>query len=94
MIHFLHPAALLLLLPLALVAFWLARPGKALAVSYSSTNLVRAVADPRRTRWGRFVPALRWLGAALLVVALARPSIEHRTAQVQASGLTSCSAST
>ncbi|MGO8995248.1 MAG: VWA domain-containing protein [Polyangiaceae bacterium] len=87
MIQFLHPAALLLLLPLALVAFWLARPGKALAVAYSSTDLVRAVADPRRTRWGRFVPALRWLGAALLIVALSRPSIEHRNAQVQASGV-------
>jgi Ca-activated chloride channel family protein len=87
MIHFLHPAALLLLLPLALVAFWLARPGRALAVAYSSTDLVRAIADPRRTRWGRFVPALRWLGAALLIVALARPNIEHHNAQVQASGV-------
>jgi Ca-activated chloride channel family protein len=87
MIHFLHPAALLLLVPLGLVALWLARPGRALAVAYSSTDLVRAVADPRRTRWGRFVPTLRWLGAALLIVALARPSIEHRTAQVQASGV-------
>jgi Ca-activated chloride channel family protein len=72
---------------LALVAFWLARPGRALAVGYSSTDLVRAIADPRRTRWGRFVPALRWLGAALLIVALARPNIEHHNAQVQASGV-------
>jgi Ca-activated chloride channel family protein len=87
MIHFQYPAALLLLLPLALVAFWLARPGRALAVAYSSTDLVRAIADPRRTRWGRFVPTLRWLGAALLVVALARPNIEHHNAQVQASGV-------
>jgi Ca-activated chloride channel family protein len=87
MIHVQHPAALLLLLPLALVAFWLARPGRAIAVAYSSTDLVRAIADPRRTRWGRFVPALRWLGAALLIVALARPNIEHHNAQVQASGV-------
>jgi Ca-activated chloride channel family protein len=87
MIHFLHPAALLLLVPLGLVALWLARPDRALAVTYSSTDLVRAVADSRRTRWGRFVPTLRWLGAALLIVALARPNIEHRTAQVQASGV-------
>jgi Ca-activated chloride channel homolog len=78
---------LLLLIPLALVAFWLARPGRALAVPYSSTDLVRVAADPRRTRWGRFVPALRWLGAALMIVALARPSIEHHNAQVQASGV-------
>jgi Ca-activated chloride channel family protein len=33
------------------------------------------------------VPALRWLGAALLIVALARPNIEHHNAQVQASGV-------
>jgi len=87
MIHLQHPAALLLLIPLALVAFWLARPGRALAVPHSSTDLVRVAADPRRTRWGRFVPALRWLGAALMIVALARPSIEHHNAQVQASGV-------
>ncbi|HEY3817707.1 MAG TPA: VWA domain-containing protein [Polyangiaceae bacterium] len=86
-LHFLYPAALLLLLPLALVAFWLARPGQAAAVAYSSAELVRSVASGRRTRWGRFVPALRWLGAALVIVALARPSIEHRNVTVQASGV-------
>jgi Ca-activated chloride channel family protein len=87
MIHFQHPAAFLLLVPLALIAFWLARPGRAMAVAYSSTDLVRAVAGPRRTRWGRFVPALRWIGAGMLVVALARPDIEHTNAQVQSSGV-------
>jgi Ca-activated chloride channel family protein len=87
MIHFQHPTVLLLLLPLALFAFWMARPGRAIAVAYSSVDLVRSVADPRRTRWGRFVPSLRWLGAALLIAALARPSIEHHNAQVQASGV-------
>ena len=87
MIHFQHPAVLLLLVPLALTAFWLARPGRAMAVTYSSADLLRAAATPRRTRWGRFVPALRWLGAASLLVALARPDIEHHDAQVQASGV-------
>jgi Ca-activated chloride channel family protein len=33
------------------------------------------------------MPALRWLGAGMLVVALARPVIEHHDAQVQASGV-------
>lgn len=86
-LQFQHPAALLLLIPLALIAFWLARPGRASAVAYSSTDLVRAVAKPRRTRWGRLVVATKWLGAALLVVALARPSVERHNVQVQASGV-------
>jgi Ca-activated chloride channel family protein len=82
-----HPMALLLLVPLALVAFWLARPGRASAIAYSSTDLVRDVASSRRTRWGRFLLPLRWLGAALLVVALARPAFAHRNVQTQASGV-------
>ena len=87
MIHFQHPLALLLLVPLALVAMWLARRGRPSAVAYSSTELVRAVAKTRRTRWGRFVPAMRWLGAGLMVVALARPNIERHGSQIHASGV-------
>jgi len=87
MIHFEHPAAFLLLLPLALIAFWLARKGRPGAVAYSSTDLVRSVARTRRTRWGRFLPALRWVGAGLLIVALARPNSERHSSQVQASGV-------
>lgn len=87
MIHFLYPAVLLLLLPLALVAFWLARRGRPGAVAYSSTELLKSIARTRRTRLGRFLPALRWIGASLLVVALARPVIEHRSSNVQASGV-------
>jgi Ca-activated chloride channel family protein len=87
MIHFQHPAVLLLLLPLALVAFWMARRGRPAAVAYSSADLVRAAGKTRRTRWGRFLPALRWLGAGLLVVAIARPETERHSSQVQASGV-------
>jgi Ca-activated chloride channel family protein len=86
-IHFQHPAALLLLLPVALVALWMSRPGRAVAVGYSSTELVRSVGMTRRTRWGRFVPALRWLGSALLIVALARPTIDHHDVAIKASGV-------
>ena len=87
MIHFEHPAALWLLLPLALVAFWLGRPGRASAVAYSHADLVRSIARLRRTSWGRLVPALRWLGAAFLVMALARPTRERKNVQVEASGI-------
>jgi Ca-activated chloride channel family protein len=79
--------ALLLLVPLALIAFWLARPGRANAVAYSSTDLVRGVAISRRTRWGRLLVPLRWLGAALFVVALARPAFAHHEVQIRASGV-------
>jgi Ca-activated chloride channel family protein len=87
MIHFLHPFALLLLLPIALGALWLARRGAPAAVAYSSTELVRSVARSRRTRWGRIMPALRWLGASLLVVALARPVVQHHHSTIHASGV-------
>jgi|NGEPerStandDraft_6_1074524.scaffolds.fasta_scaffold01386_3 Ca-activated chloride channel family protein len=87
MIHFEHPAVLLLLLPLALIAFWLARRGRPPAVTHSNIDLIRAVAKQRRTRWARFLPSLRWIGAALMIVALARPDIVHQHGQVQTSGV-------
>jgi Ca-activated chloride channel homolog len=87
MIHFQHPAALLLLIPLFLVAWWLGRPGRPSAISHSTTELVRAVARVRRTRWGRLLPLLRWICAALFVIALARPDVEHRQGAVHASGV-------
>jgi len=87
MIQLQYPLVLLLLVPIALVAFWLARRGRPAAVAFSSTEIVRAVARSRRSRWGRFLPALRWLGVSLLVVALARPHVERHHASIHASGV-------
>jgi Ca-activated chloride channel family protein len=87
MIHVEYPLLLLLLVPIALVALWLARRGRPAAVAYSSTDIVRSVAKTRRTRWGRLMPALRWLGASLLVVALARPFVAHHHSSIHASGV-------
>jgi Ca-activated chloride channel family protein len=87
MIHFQHPAVLLLLIPVALIAWWLGRSGRPGAIAHSNTDLVRSVARVRRTRWGRFLPLLRWTGVALFLAALARPSVEHRQAHVQSSGV-------
>ncbi len=87
MIHFQHPAAFLLLVPVVLVAWWLGRSGRPMAVAHSSVELVRAAARVRRTRWSRFLPLLRWISVALFVAALARPYIEHRQTQVHASGI-------
>lgn len=87
MIHFAHPAFLLLLLPLALFAWWLGRAGRSSAVAHPSIDLIRSAARSRRTRWGHLLLALRWLGAALVVVALAQPEIRQRHSQVQSSGV-------
>jgi len=87
MIHFLHPAALLLLIPLGVLAFWLGRAGRPPAVPHSSTELVRQLAKQRRTRWGKLLPRLRWLAAALFVLALARPTVEHHHAATHSSGV-------
>jgi Ca-activated chloride channel family protein len=87
MIHFQHPAILLLLIPLVLLAFWLGRKGRPGAIAHSNTDLVRSLAKARRTRWGVLLPTLRWVGAALFLVALARPVLEHRHAGVKASGV-------
>lgn len=87
MIQLQHPAVLLLLIPLASIALWLAHRGRPDAVAYSRTDLVRAVAKTRRTRWGRFLPAMRWIGAGLMVVGLARPYLENHKAKLHASGV-------
>jgi Ca-activated chloride channel family protein len=87
MIQLQYPLVLLLLVPIALVAFWLARRGRPAAVAFSSTEIVRTVARTRRSRWGRLSPTLRWLGVSLLVVALARPHIERHHASIHASGV-------
>jgi Ca-activated chloride channel family protein len=87
MIHFQEPYWLYLLIPVFAFALWLGRAGRPSAVLHPSAELVRAAARTRRTRWGRFLPLLRWLAAGLFVLALARPSIEHRHASVTSSGV-------
>lgn len=87
MIHFQHPAVLLLLAPLALIAFWLGRAGRPSAVAHPNVELVRALAKVRRTRFARILPLLRWVGAALLIAALARPEIVKQHAEVRSSGV-------
>ncbi len=87
MIHFQHPIVLLLLIPLVLFAWWLGRSGRPAAVTHSNTELVHELSKARRTRWGRLLPLLRWVGGALFVLALARPNIERRHAEVHSSGV-------
>ena len=87
MIHFLHPELLLLLLLLPAVAFWLGRQGRVAAVEYSSANVAREVAREARSRAGRWMLLLPLLGAAFLIVGLARPQLTQGTTEIQASGI-------
>lgn len=86
-LHFQHPYVLVLLVPIALLALLMARRGRPGAALHASTDLLRAVSRTRRTRFGRFLPVLQWLGAALVVVGLARPTTEQAHAKVEASGV-------
>src|ERR1700678_2322987 len=76
---------LLALLPLALI--WRGRKGSVAAVEYSSVGLARAVARNTKSRVGRLVWLLPVLGAALLIVGLARPQLAHGRTEVTANGI-------
>jgi Ca-activated chloride channel family protein len=73
MFRFAHPEVLLLLLLLPLVAWWTLRPGRERSVAYSSLDLLLG-AGLGAAAWKRYgKTALRLLGLALLIFALARP---------------------
>lgn len=79
---------LLLLLTLVPVLAWLkGRHGEQPAFLYSSVQLVRPIVGITRSAAGRFLPLLRWLTLAFLIVALARPRLDRSETQVTASGI-------
>ncbi|HEX4457738.1 MAG TPA: VWA domain-containing protein [Polyangia bacterium] len=82
-----NPHLLWLLALLPLLALWLGRQGAQPAVVYSSIAPARVVARVTRSRWGRVLQIARWLGVALLIVALARPQLGHASTEVDASGV-------
>src|SRR5262245_17869555 len=84
---FAHPWLLLLLLLLPLLAWLKGRRGRPPAFVYSSVQLVRAVLNVTRSRSGGFLAALRWLGLALFIIALAQPRLARSERQVKASGV-------
>jgi Ca-activated chloride channel family protein len=87
MFHFLQPEWLWLLALLPLALLWRGRKGSVAAVQYSSVGLARAVARSTRSRVGRLVWLLPVLGAALLIVGLARPQLAHGRTEVTANGI-------
>ncbi len=84
---FAHPWLLLLLLLLPLLAWLKGRRGAPPAFVYSSVQLVRAMQNIHRSRFGGFLGSLRWLALALGIVALAQPRLTKSTTEIKASGV-------
>ncbi len=86
--HFDHPWFLLLLLALPVLA-WLKgrRASQQAAFLYSSTQLVRSVANLKPSSAGRVLAALRWLALGAFIVALARPQFVQSETKIKASGI-------
>jgi Ca-activated chloride channel family protein len=87
MIQFAHPYLLLLLLLIPLLAWLKGRRGAPPAFVYSSVQLVRAMQNIHRSRFGGFLGSLRWLALALFIVALAQPRLTKSTTEIKASGV-------
>ena len=84
---FAHPFLLLLLLLLPVLAWLKGRRGAPPAFVYSSVQLVRAMQNIHRSRFGGFLGSLRWLTLALFIVALAQPRFAKSTTEIKASGV-------
>jgi Ca-activated chloride channel family protein len=87
MIHFLQPDWLWLLALLPPACIWLGRRGPVAAVQYSNLTIAREVAKSTRSRLGRWRWLLPVLGAAFMVLALARPQVVHGHTSVSANGI-------
>jgi len=77
----------LLLLLLPVLAWLKGRRGAPPAFLYSSVQLVRAMQNIHRSRFGGFLGSLRWLALGLFVVALAQPRLTKSTTEIKASGV-------
>ncbi|HEY7460634.1 MAG TPA: VWA domain-containing protein [Gemmatimonadota bacterium] len=88
--RFADPLYLLLLLPAALLA-WRLWPRRARAprgtLALPALPLVEGALRSGRERWLRVLPALRGLGLALMVLALARPQAERGVRELTTQGL-------
>jgi Ca-activated chloride channel homolog len=85
--QFQNPIFFWLLLLLPIIAWWAGRMGPEAAMRFSSTQLVKAVSNSRRSRPGQFLFGLRILGLAALIAALARPQIGRMNDSTNAEGI-------
>jgi Ca-activated chloride channel homolog len=82
-----HPYLLLLLAALPAVAWWKRKRGQQAAFLYSSTQLVKSVAEISRWSPGRILALLRWAALVFFIVGLARPQFIESETTVRASGV-------
>src|SRR6202451_4427164 len=87
MMRFLQPDWFWALTLLPLVVLWRGRRGPVAPVEYSDVSLARDVARRTRSRVGGVVWLLPILGAALMIVGLARPQRAHSRTEVTANGI-------
>ncbi|HTD86278.1 MAG TPA: VWA domain-containing protein [Candidatus Binatia bacterium] len=85
--NFFQPWLLLLLAALPALAWWRGKRGQQAAFLYSSVQLVKNVANLRRSRVGQILAAMRWLTLGLFIVGLARPQLIESEAALKASGI-------
>ncbi len=87
MIRFLQPEWLWALAALPVIFLWRGRRGPVAAVEYSDVGLARDVARRTRSRIGGIVWLLPIVGAALMIVGLARPQRTHSRTEVTVNGI-------
>ena len=86
-LSFAHPWLLLLLLALPLIAYLRGQRGRAAALIFSSTNVLRGLGKASASRVGKILRALVFLSLAIFIVALARPRLGKSLTQIEASGI-------
>ena len=84
---FAQPWLLLLLLLLPLIAYLRGQRGRAAALIFSSTSILRGLGKSSTARAGKLLRALLFLSLAILIVALARPRLGKSLTQIEASGI-------
>ncbi len=84
---FAHPYFLLLLVWVPVLAWLKGKRGQQAAFLYSSVQLVKGVADLKRSRAGQFLAALRWVVLALFIIGMARPQVIESETAIKASGV-------
>jgi Ca-activated chloride channel homolog len=85
--YFAHPAFLLLLLTLPLLAWLKGKRNRQPAFLYSSVQLVKGIIGITRSNAGNMLMKLRWLTLAIFIVALAQPHLTESETTVSASGV-------
>jgi len=86
-LSFAQPWLLLLLLALPLIAYLRGQRGRAAALIFSSTNVLRGLGKASASRTGKILRAMIFLSLALFIIALARPRLGKSLTQIEASGI-------